>query len=253
MFKVKVKFIHLCLLSVVFLICVGFLYKDIFRLKKDLSLYQKTLENVFLRVNNVEKFNALGSVSNTSKNVVQANPSKELRREINENVEDDSESSLKANEYEQLLRHMSTIMEENGSESDEYEDEEDENEYEEDQEEGLEEKEELEEDEYDEEDNDEETDEEFKGDEQLDNNKLEEVIEETVEETVVEPVLVNKDLKTIISEKKNIDIDDDIKINVKPNSDNLNSKTVAELKDILKNKKLSVKGNKNELISRILK
>lgn len=284
MFKVKVKFIHLCLLAIVFLICVGFLYKDVFKLKKDLTLYQQTLENVFLRVNNVEKFNSLGSVTSAPKNIIQPNYSKEINTSTNTTTDDDSNSLLKANEYEELLRHMSTIVDGDESESDgSYEDEgEDDEEYEDDDEFDEEEydeagdgdcedcdedgdenededSEELENEDYEEGDQDNEVgDIEFKGDEQLeeieevDTDKLENAKEETI---VVEPVSVitNKNLKTSVSEKQNIDIDDDIIINVKPDSTNLSLKTVSELKDILKKRKLSVKGNKNELISRILK
>jgi hypothetical protein len=289
MLKIKVKFLHLCLLALVFIICIAFLYKDIYKLKNSLNLFQKTLEAMYIRVNHLESYNKLNpkdipgeSLLNSISNKSTANNTNYKLYDIDdvddeeEDDDDDDEddgSTVKSDEYQELLRHMSQLMD-NDNDNDNDSDDISETNIEE-----------LDDSAMAINDSDSAPDTYI---ESIDENNLDEIINEDVSEPIentidestdtttsesitestTEPItesfngLVNESNSESITKplSKSIEIDtEDIKVNIankskdKFTNKNLNLKTVNELKEILKNQKLSTKGNKKELISRIIK
>ena len=253
MLKIKVKFMHLCILALVFFICVAFLYKDILKLKKDTMLLQKTLENVFLRVNNIESFNIAAA-----NNYPTTGPQTATMQKVQNNEEDSA-----TEEYEDI--------EEGEYEDDEYGSE-DEEEYGDSEEEAEDEG--NSDEEYDDYDGDDSQQTDEDGEALLKSKEYQELLKhmselsknDTVTSKVVndnkvidvtdeEPINAEEKVVELVSENEN-DLSDDIKINItdkkETSFDDLNSKTLAELKDILKSKQKSTKGNKKELVNRII-
>ncbi len=291
MLKIKVKFLHLCLLAIVFIVCIAFLYKDIYKLKSSLNLFQKTLESMYVRVNHIESYNKLNHKDTQvpSNDILEAvNKSSTYSDDVediddeddieddsddDEDDEDDDESLVKSEEYQDLLRHMSQLMD-NDIDSDKTS---------ETSETYIEEIDNIRNDIDDVIDSDELTDTESI-DEPTENftdttvnqtvdavhdeptiDSVVESEEESVAKLTIEPTVENEQVAVSSPLTKTIQIDtDDIKVNIAATADksvknkekytnkSLNLKTVNELKEILKNKNLSTKGNKKELISRIL-